>query len=206
MFAALVLPEQAVEDLDEFLEPRRAAADLRWAAPEQLHVTLAFYAEVADRRVDDLVERLGRAAARRTPFEVRVAGGGAFPDVARARVLWAGLGLDETGRTEIVRLATGARAAASRAGIAVDGQRFRPHVTLARLGRPAEVTRWVRLLDSYAGPAWTADRVTLVASHLGEGPRRRPRYEVLDEFPLGSTVREQSARPLRNGMTHPPRS
>ena len=92
-------------------------------------------------------------------------------------MLWAGLDLDEPGRTELDRLATGCRAAANRAGIAVDGQRFRPHVTVARLGRPTEVSNWVRLLDGYAGPRWPADRITLVASHLGEGPRGRPRYE-----------------------------
>lgn len=185
MFVALVPPMEAVEDLEEFLEPRRDAAPFRWAGPGQLHLTLAFLASVEDRRLDELVERLGRAAARRTAFEVRVAGGGAFPNVGRARVLWAGLDISEPGRTELDRLATGARAAASRTGIAVDGQRFRPHLTLARLGRPDEVSDWVRLLDTYTGPSWTAERVSLVASYLGEGPRRRPRYEVVEELELG---------------------
>lgn len=185
MFAAIVPPEDAIEDLDAFLAPRREAAAYRWTLPEQMHVTLAFLAQVPDRRLDDLVDRLGRAAKRRTPFPTRLAGGGAFPNAARARVLWAGLELDETGRTELDRLATGARAAAGKAGIEVDGQRFRPHVTIARLGRPAEVSRWVRLLDGYAGPAWTADRLDLVASYLGEGPRNRPRYETVESFPLG---------------------
>ena len=53
------------------------------------------------------------------------------PHVGRARVLWAGLDLDDPGAPS----STGWRpvaAAASRAGIAVDGQRFRPHVTPAR--------------------------------------------------------------------------
>jgi 2'-5' RNA ligase len=186
MFVALVPPEDAVEHLDEFLAPRRDAAGFRWADSRQFHVTLAFLESVPDRKVDELVERLGRAAARRTGFATRVAGGGAFPHVGRARVLWAGLDLDEHGDTELSRLAVGARAAASRTGIHVDGQRFRPHVTLARLGHPAEVTSWVRLLDSYAGPPWAADRVALIESHLGEGPRRTPRYEVVDEFRLGS--------------------
>jgi 2'-5' RNA ligase len=196
MFVALVPPEEAVEHLDDFLEPRREAAAFRWAAAEQLHVTLAFLASVEDRRLDELVERLERAAARRTPFETRVAGGGAFPNVGRARVVWAGLELDEQGRTELDRMATGAKAAASRAGIAVDGKRFRPHVTLARLGRPSEVSSWVRLLDAYTGPAWTAERVRLVASHLGEGPRKRPRYEVVEEFELGRPA------PPQRGMPH----
>ncbi len=184
LFAALVPPDDAVEHLDAFLEPRRGAAAFRWVGVEQVHVTLAFYGDVAERRLDDLTERLGRAAARRTRFETGIAGGGAFPSPVRARVLWAGLALDEPGRTELGRLATGCRAAASRAGIAVDGQRFRPHVTLARIGHPSEVSSWVRLLDGYAGPRWRADRVALLASYLGEGRRGRPRYEVVDEVEL----------------------
>jgi 2'-5' RNA ligase len=187
MFAALVPPPEAVEHLDAFLEVRRAAGEFRWATAEQLHVTLAFLASVEERRLDDLTERLARAAARRTTFETAIAGGGAFPNPARARILWAGLDLDDDGRTELDRLATGCRAAANRAGIAVDGRRFRPHVTLARIGHPTEVSSWVRLLDGYAGPRWPADRVALMASYLGEGARGRPRYEVVEEFELGSS-------------------
>jgi len=184
MFVAVVPPDEVVEHLDAFLEARRDAAAYRWATREQLHVTLAFLADVPDRNLDDLVERLGRAARRRTAFPSAIAGGGAFPNVGRARVLWAGLDLDEHGRRELTRLATGARAAANRSGVRVDGRQFRPHVTLARLGHPDEVTPWVRLLDAYRGPAWTVDRMTLVASYLGEGPRGRPRYESVEEFAL----------------------
>ncbi len=184
MFVAVRPPEPALEHLDEFLDVRREAAAYRWSPREQLHVTLAFLESVADRHLDGLVERLGDAAGRRTPFRMQVAGGGAFPDPARARVLWAGLALAPDAATELDRLATGARHAAVAAGTTVDGQRFRPHVTLARLGRPAEVTRWIRLLDTYEGPAWEVEEVALVASHLGEGPRRRPRHEVVATFPL----------------------
>lgn len=184
MFVAVVPPDDVVEHLDEFLEPRREHGAFRWTAPEQLHLTLAFLEHVPDRALDPLVEGLRRGAVRRTPFTARIAGGGAFPDPAHAKVVYAGLELGAEARTELDRLATGARAAAGRAGVAVDGQRFRPHVTLARTGRPQEVTRWVRLLDGYAGPTWTVDRVALVESHLGEGPRRRPRHEVVEVVDL----------------------
>ncbi|HEY3531353.1 MAG TPA: RNA 2',3'-cyclic phosphodiesterase [Nocardioides sp.] len=184
MFAAVVPPPDVVEHLDAFLDVRREAVAFRWAPVEQFHVTLAFMADVPDRKLDDLVERLGRAASRRTAFASAIAGGGAFPNVGRARVLWAGLELDDGGRTELSRMAAGARAAANRAGVPVDGQRFRPHVTVARLGHPVEVTPWVRLLDAYRSPSWSVDHVTLMASYLGEGPRNRPRYEVVQEFGL----------------------
>jgi len=184
MFAAVVPPDAVIEHLDEFLEPRREAAGFRWTLAEHLHVTLAFLPSVPDRKLDDLVERLGRAGARRTAFETRVAGGGAFPNPARSKVLYAGLDLGDAARTELRRMATGARAAATRAGLEVGGQRFRPHVTVARINRPTETTNWVRLLDAYAGPAFSVDRITLMASYLGEGPRGRPRYQVVEELPL----------------------
>ncbi len=158
-FVAVVPPPEVVEHLDGFLDVRRSAAAYRWAPAEQLHVTLAFLADVPDRKLDDLVERLGRAAARRTAFPAVIAGGGAFPNVARARVLWAGLDLAERARVELSRMATGARAAANRAGIPVDGQRFRPHVTVARLGPPRR------------------------GHGLGPAPRRLPR-SVLDRRPF----------------------
>jgi 2'-5' RNA ligase len=187
MFVAVVPPDDALGHLDDFLEPRRAAGDFRWVVREHFHLTLAFLAAVPDRALDDLEERLGRAAHRRTPFPTALEGGGAFPNVGRARVLWAGLDLDDDGRTEMARMGTGARAAAGRAGIEVDGARFRPHITIARLRTPTEATSWVRLLDGYRGPGWTVDAIHLVASYLGEGPRGRPRYESVASFPLGSS-------------------
>jgi 2'-5' RNA ligase len=199
LFVAIVPPEGVLEHLDEFLSVRRQAADraegFRWTVPDQWHLTLAFMESVAERHLDDLVERLGRAAHRRTPFELGFAGGGAFPNAGRAKVLWLGVSGDtqtqlvgartEPSSQELSRLATGARAAATRAGAVVAGGKFRPHLTLARLGRPQEVTKWVRLLDAYEGPRWTVEEFALIESHLGEGPRKRPRHVVLETFKLG---------------------
>lgn len=185
MFVALVPAGRALEDLGEFLAPRQEAeSGFRWTVPEQWHVTLAFMPQVPERALDDLLARLERAARRRTSFSVTIAGGGAFPHPGRAKVLYAGLDVGDA--EELRRLATGARAAANKAGAEVEGgARFHPHVTLARIGRPLDVTRWVRVLDAYRGPAWDAGEISLVASYLGEGPRKRPRYEVIESFPLG---------------------
>ena len=75
MFVALLPPDPVVEDLAEFLAPRQEAGDgLRWTVPDQWHVTLAFFGDVTERHLDDLVERLGRAAAKRTSLELRFSG------------------------------------------------------------------------------------------------------------------------------------
>ena len=184
-FVAVQPPEEARAHLDEFLAPRRDVAPFRWVDPDQVHLTLVFVGDLPEHRLDDFVERLERAAARRRPMTTAITGGGAFPHVSGARVLWAGLDLDEDDRLELRRSHEGARAAANRAGAVVDGQRFRPHLTLARCPRPTEVTPWVRLLDAYRGPEWRIEKFALVESHLGEGPRRRPRYELVAEFEVG---------------------
>jgi 2'-5' RNA ligase len=173
-----------VTHLDEFLAVRREAAAFRWTVPEQWHLTLAFAANVPDRALDDLSERLALAAGKRRTVRLRLAGGGAFPHPDRAKVLFARLDTDEAGHDELERLAAGCRSAVATSGAQVDGQRFRPHVTLARIGAPDNVTSWVRLLDAYEGPDWELDEIALVASHLGEGARRRPRHEVVETHRL----------------------
>lgn len=186
MFVAVIPPPEVVEGIEEFLEPRRDADPaLRWTEPYQWHLTLAFMPEVGARALDDLVERLTRAAARRRPFEVTLTGAGAFPDAARARVLWLGA---HTEPDEALRhLATGVRAAANKAGAVVEGGRFRAHLTLARVRQPQDATRWLRILGSYDGSSWPATSVELIESHLGQGPGGHPRYETIATSTLGPT-------------------
>src|SRR3954469_14445916 len=94
MFVAVIPPDEVLEDLEEFVSPRRGEVPFRWTDPEQWHLTLAFSSNVPDRSYDDLVARLTRAARKRHPVDARVAGGGAFPNVARARVVYAGIDTD----------------------------------------------------------------------------------------------------------------
>lgn len=181
LFVAVVPPESAVEDLDAFLEPRRDVDGPRWSPPAQWHVTLAFLPTVPERAVEPLLDTVARAASRHERVRLAVAGGGCFPDVLRARVLFAGL----EGGDGLTDVARAVRAGASSVGAAPDGGAFRPHLTLGRFGRPVDAVRWVRVLDTYRGPAWTADEVVVVESHLPRERGHRPRHEVLARLPLG---------------------
>lgn len=175
MFVAVIPPESVIEDLDEFLSVRRDAAAFRWSAPDQLHLTLAFAEHVPDRSLDDAIERLETAAGRRTPFEVTITGGGAFPNVAEGKVLYANVETDAA--EELDRVAAGTRNALVKAGVEVDGGRFRPHLTVARTGTPVELSNWVRLLDAYRGPTWTvsSSRWCIPGSARGRGSVRSTR-------------------------------
>lgn len=182
VFAALTPPEHVLEDLEDFLSPRRddsAARALSWTHPDAWHLTLAFMGSARPDAVDAFVERLAEGALDVAPPPAQIRGGGAFPVVERARVLYAAVP-DAAGA--LGRLSERTRSAAAVSGCAPDGRAFVPHLTLARSRRPIEATRWVRVLDTYAGPAWTPTHVAVIESHLGPG---RPRYAVLAEVPIG---------------------
>lgn len=181
-FVAIYPPPEAVAHLDEFLDVRRHAGTFRWTLPTQWHLTLAFFEKVLDRSFDALLDGLQGAVRKRSALTASIVGGGAFPHVGSAKVLWAGLEVDDAGELEM--LARACRGAGAVAGTPPAGERFRPHVTVARIGRPIEATKWVRLLDAYNGPEWPITQIAVVESHLGEGPNRRPRHEVVATIPF----------------------
>lgn len=187
LFAAIVPPDEVLDDLAEHVEPRRTAdelahSDLRWTDRHQWHITLAFLADVPEWRLDDLTQALTATAARHPAPLLRLTTAGAFPNAYSARVLYTEV---EQVRGDLRKVASGIRTAFNGAGATPDGTRFHPHVTVGRFKRPAEATRWIRAFDAHEGPVWKADEVVLVESHLGEGRGRRPRYEVVAAAPLG---------------------
>lgn len=192
-FLAVIPPEEVVDELMSFLEPRRDAlaqrGRWRWTRAEHLHLTLAFLPELEEWREEGLIEAGSDWAERATRVALSLAGAGAFPGPGSARVLWAAV-TEGSGRGEGTGLAAWARslrAAASRAGARVDGTRFSPHVTLARaVGRPGPAGHLLQALDTLSTSNWSAAEVHLVRSHLGQGPGGTPRYEVRHTWELSS--------------------
>ena len=103
LFVAVLPPPPVVAAWDTLLEPRRDAdPSLRWTLPESWHVTCAFMPAVPETRLDALAEALDAVAERTPPFEVVVAGAGAFPDPDHAKALWLGV---REGSDPLARLA-----------------------------------------------------------------------------------------------------
>jgi 2'-5' RNA ligase len=182
LFVAIVLPPAVVAELDDAVAPLRPARpDLRWTGPDAWHVTLAFLGEVPAEILPDLHVRLDRAGRRHPALELAVRGGGAFPGASRARVLWAGIQADTR---PLGALAASVAAGARRAGAPPpdEGRRYRPHITLARLREPADVSSLTARLADLAGTSWTARDIYLIRSH--PVPGGRPRYETVASWPL----------------------
>src|SRR6185437_7249266 len=180
LFIGLAPPAAVLDDLEAACAPfRPSQTDLRWTSRELWHITLAFLGEVGEESLTKLLPRLERAARRHLPFDLSLAGAGAFPSPARANVLWSGLSGD---RKALGELAMSVSAGARRAGAPPpdEGRRYRPHVTLARCRAPVDVRPIVAELSGYQGPTWAAEEIYLIRSTLGGSPR----YETLGSWKL----------------------
>ena len=183
LFVAVVPPPEVLDELEAAVAPLRPGwPALRWTGMPAWHLTLAFLGEVGDGTAAALGPRLERAAGRHPSLPVSLAGGGAFPGPARARVLWTGLRGD---RRALAALAGSVAAGARRAGAPPpdEGRRFKPHVTLARCREPTNVTGLVAELSGYVGAPWMATEIHLIRSSPG-GVGAAPDYETVARWPL----------------------
>ena len=149
---------------------------IRWQDEEQLHLTLAFLGDVDPRLGDDLVGAL--AAVRSAPFALFVRGVGHFERKGMPSALWAGLAPSEP----LDRLHGRVVAACRRAGTEPDRRGFRPHVTLARLGRSSPPAgAWLAAHGTLAAGPWEVRDFALYESRLSAAGAQ---YELLASFNL----------------------
>jgi 2'-5' RNA ligase len=102
---------------------------IRWVAQDALHVTLKFLGEVPAEREEEIVAALHRAAAGARPFTLMVTGFGAFPSVARPRVVW--IGCERAPALELLQHRVEQEMA--QIGFPLEGRPFHPHITLGRV-------------------------------------------------------------------------
>jgi 2'-5' RNA ligase len=188
LFVAVALPPDAAAAIATLVERVRADVDdghpgVRWVRLDGIHLTLRFLGATTPDRLDAVSAGVRAAAAAAATFRVGLSGAGAFPSVARPRVLWLGV----TGGTDALgALAADVEAGMVRAGFPPEGRPFRPHLTIARADGVRAGPRTAARLVELAGDldvGWTVDHLTLFESHLGGGPAR---YERLLDVPLGS--------------------
>jgi 2'-5' RNA ligase len=155
LFVALAPPAPAVEHADRAVAPLRVRfADLRWIPASRWHLTLAFYGEIADDKVDGVAEMVARGLTGHAALQLQFRGAGQFD----RRALWLGVAGQVAGLKALARVVT------------FDRRPYRPHLTVARLRGAVDARPAVTELASYEGPSWVADSVHLVRSTLGPAP------------------------------------
>jgi 2'-5' RNA ligase len=179
-FVALLIPPEWVEYLARVQRDLGSAiSGVSWVQPGNLHITVRFMGDLGDSGVKRAGEAARRGAEGHDAFPARLGAPGAFPNMNRPRVLWAGLA---EGADQAIALAKSVNGSLDRAGFGPPDKPFRPHITLARVREPA---RGLEAFRSYAPPqapdAAALGRIVMMKSELHPAGAR---YTALEEIRL----------------------
>jgi 2'-5' RNA ligase len=178
VFIAVDLPNEirkALSDVERELRP--LTNNVRWVAPESIHITLKFIGEIPEKRFEDIDEAVTGLTWK--SFTVTVRGVGFFPGTRSPRVFWAGMeaptmqGLAERLDTRMERL-----------GFEKEKRAFRPHITLARASHSRIQSSLVSAAAKYEQHefgSFVVDRMFLIKSTLKPSGAV---YEKLKEYLL----------------------
>jgi 2'-5' RNA ligase len=169
-FAAVWPGSEAAAALARLARP--PLPGLRWSTPDQWHVTLRFFGELAPAEVDAAAAALGALAARQDQPVVAEAGP-ATRFLGTGLIIWPVEGL--------APLAREAGRATGHLGEPPPDRPFLGHLTLARAGRGAAWRDRTDLLAPLAS-SWTVTSLSLVRSDLGPAGAR---YHPVAEYPFG---------------------
>ncbi|MDZ7338850.1 MAG: RNA 2',3'-cyclic phosphodiesterase [candidate division KSB1 bacterium] len=165
-FIAIDIPAAQKEQIATLQGQLRAlGARVTWTRPEGIHLTLKFLGDVDEGQIAQVAEAVGRAARGIEPFEVSIAGTGAFPDFRRPRVLWVGV-KEPSGRLKA--LAQAVELQLQPLGFPREGRDFSPHLTLGRVKDPRGVEPVVRALQqtNFVGGSFAVQEVVVMRSDL----------------------------------------
>jgi RNA 2',3'-cyclic 3'-phosphodiesterase len=144
----------------------------RWVNPESIHLTLFFLGDIRESQVAPVKEAIARTAACFTAFELRLGLPGAFPDMVRPQILWAGL---EGNLSYLTEMQTKLVKELQPAGFKPENRPFSPHLTLARVRPEATPAERQNLAAALARPVNTAKpiiaakAISLMESRLTAG-------------------------------------
>jgi len=170
----------AAELIDEF---RRTGAEVKWVAPQNLHVTLKFLGDVDAGEIQQVCRAVEQAVADAAPFEFEVRGAGAFPDTRRPRTVWLGIG---QGSHQIIALNERIEPPLKKLGFPKEARQFQPHLTIGRIRRGgpgvAELGELIAEHEDLDIGRTLVGEAIVFSSQLG---RSGPTYEALARAPLG---------------------
>ena len=126
LFVAIDLPE-STRQLLASLDPH--VRGVRWIDPAQMHLTLAFFDDVADDTELALREKLG--AIKFGAFFLPVVGVGTFSAKGAPKIIWIGVG---TAHPHLFQIYKRVQEAALAAGLEPELRPWHPHITFARYG------------------------------------------------------------------------
>jgi 2'-5' RNA ligase len=173
-FVAIELPPELRQQLARLQAMLKVDYQTRtkWVNPDGIHLTLKFLGNIPVLSIDHITQVMADSAKQIAPFYLETNGFGAFPNLERMQVVWVGLGgevdklrqLQQLIETNLIQL-----------GFAAEQRHFKPHLTLARLGKevsPKErqcLGKLIASINFEMGDRIMVNCINLIRSQLTRG-------------------------------------
>ena len=133
-FIAIELNEEIHGELSSLQSDlKKSEADVKWVAPESIHLTLKFLGNIDEEKIKKTQNILSDIVKNFKPFFLSLKDIGAFPKLNYPRVIW--VGVDE-GKPKVSKLAKELEDRLEKIGISKEEKEFHPHITLGRVKSP----------------------------------------------------------------------
>jgi len=173
LFVGLEIPDEL---RDRLVMIQSGVLGAKWVPRENFHITLRFLGEIDEGMAHDIAHELDRLRA--SSFDITLAGAGHFEANRRVRQLWVGVERSDA----LTALQKRVDTVATRA-VGPDNQRFRPHVTVARLNgaQPDAIRHWLAANSLFRAVPFAVERFVLFSSFLGKS---QALYRAEAKYPL----------------------
>ncbi len=178
-FIAIELSSEIKEELARLQAKLKASnADVKWAKPEAMHLTLKFLGNVTQEKIEEIKKTLDNVASRHQPFEISLFKVGGFPKVETLRVIWVGI---DKGCSQTESIAKELEEELSHIGFEKEERPFTAHLTLGRIRTPkrrGNLVSAIKSLDFSPTSSCTINKLTLFQSTLApQGPIYTPLHQ-----------------------------
>ena len=181
-FIAVEIPEAIrgaiVSSIDSL---KKSGADVKWVSPENIHITLQFLGDTEEARIPLIKGSLDKILLTYSPFYIKIAGVGCFPDVRRPRIIW--VGTEES--QPVINLHGDIAKGLERLGYQEEERNFTPHLTIGRVKSNRNSGELIRKMDEIKAASFSGFEVQNITLMKSELKPSGPIYYSLAEIPFG---------------------
>jgi 2'-5' RNA ligase len=151
IFVAVELPTECKKILKDLQDELQTIdTDVKWALPENCHITLKFFGNVEEPKIKSITDIMDDNTRDLASFPITAEHIGAFPSIERPQIIWAGI---SDGHDLLKNLAGSLESDFAKTGFLPETRHFNAHITIGRLKSHHNARNLISKLTSIKAPS-----------------------------------------------------
>ncbi len=186
-FIAIDFPlDPEIADLISRLRKEFHDEKMKWAEPDNLHLTLRFFGDTTAARIEAITKGLEALAVNYPPFTARISGLGQFVKNGVPGIIWAGVELPEWFQELVDAIET----LAVEAGFERETKPFKAHLTLCRIKSIRQREKLKGIIEKERGRRYAEEPIDSIVFYESILRPQGPLYRAIRVIPFGGSSQE----------------